>query len=243
MSRMFKTISRTVNAQTGCHHDCTYCWAADRARRMKEHPKYRNGFVSVFTPAVLERQKYHSGESIFFSAMGDLMGEWVPAWVIQRHIDEAWNNPETTFLFQTKNPDRFHEFHFPINCVLGTTLESNRDWGVSKAPPPAERAAAMEKIVGNRKFLSIEPIMDFDRMYFVPMIEQVTPGVIEIGADNYNKGLPEPSVHAVQTLLKYMVNLRYPVLTKDSLDRITGGDHKWIVRKQEELGILPESKR
>ncbi len=57
--------------------------------------------------------------------------------------------------------------------TLGATIESNRDYGVSKAPSPMERYEAMSAIEWCMKFLSIEPIMDFDFEEFSMWIKDI----------------------------------------------------------------------
>jgi hypothetical protein len=94
----------------------------------------------------------------------------------------------------TKNPNRFKEFVHLCNdnIMLGVTIESNRAYAVSKAPPVTTRARAMTELSFKRKFVSVEPILDFDIDAFADMIEGIAPEIVAVGYDNWNNCLPEP---------------------------------------------------
>ena len=77
---------------------------------------------------------------------------------------------------------------------MGATIETNRSNDFSKAPPLAERVAAMIDLQYDRKFLSIEPVMDFDLEIFVGWIEKIAPIQLAVGYDNWSNHLPEPSL-------------------------------------------------
>lgn len=136
--------------------------------------------------------------------MGDLFGDWVPRDWILKVIEATRNSPSSEFLFLTKNPGRYKEFVrlFPENIVLGATIETNRPHKFSKAPSVTERARAMVELQHKRKFISIEPIMDFDLNIFGDMIEGVTPEQVAIGYDNYHNHLPEPSLSKTMQLIE-----------------------------------------
>jgi len=77
---------------------------------------------------------------------------------------------------------------------LGATIETNRSYNFSKAPPVTERAKAMVDLKYDRKFLSIEPILDFDLEIFAKRIEEIAPIRVAVGYDNWHNRLPEPSL-------------------------------------------------
>lgn len=223
MSRMFKTVTKTWNPVIGCLHDCVYCWARDLAEGKL---KVRSGkYVDGFEPRFFEREltkKFKPGQFVFVSDMGDLYGKWVPRdWILRvLAIEQAF--PEVNFLNQTKNPERFHEFWFPPNAYLGTTIETNRDYGVTKAPSPATRYLELWIIEHPHKFVSIEPIMDFDLDELVGWMRDIKPDIIEIGADNYGHGLPEPPWEKVERLLQCLRQICPRVVEKDGLERLKG---------------------
>jgi hypothetical protein len=51
---------------------------------------------------------------------------------------------------------------FPNNVVLGVTMESNREYPISKAPSPFDRYRSMADIDFENKLVCVEPIMDLD---------------------------------------------------------------------------------
>ena len=75
---------------------------------------------------------------------------------------------------------------------MGATIETNRANDFSRAPPVAERAKAMIDLQYERKYISVEPIMDFDIEIFAKWIEDIAPFHVAVGYDNWNNRLPEP---------------------------------------------------
>ena len=195
---------RTWSPVVGCLHECTYCFARKLALgRLKHTARYRDGFK----PQLIDIGTWPTFKKglIFVSDMGDLFGEWAPRlwidWVLL-HIKQC---PKATFLFLTKNPERYLDFldQMPSNVILGATVESNEHYpGISKAPPVYERLSAMEAIKGKRTMLSIEPIMDFDLYEFGYQIKLVAPEFVYIGYNGYNHHLPEPTLAKTEALIE-----------------------------------------
>jgi protein gp37 len=181
------------NPVIGCLHSCSYCWAKRFAQRLSSNERYKDG---LNTPKIIETEldKRFRNQFVGVSMMGDLFGQWVPTeWILK--VNEATrNSPSSDFLMLTKNPKRFKEFaHFcRDNVLLGTTIESNRSYDFSKAPPVNERAHAMTELSFKRKFVSVEPILDFDIDAFADTIEKISPEIVAVGYDNWNNSLPEP---------------------------------------------------
>lgn len=199
---MFKSVKgKTWNPVKGCRHGCVYCWARYRAEdNLFRLDKYQDGFAPGFFPAEMDR-KFKPGEFIFVTDMGDLLGDWVPDDWICEVLRVIRKFPETDFLLLTKNPSRFVMFQIPPNAYIGTTLETNRDYGVSKAPVPHLRFLALSSHPHPRKFISIEPIMDFDLGTMLSWVRDIKPEIVEVGADNYRHNLPEPDPQKVKTLI------------------------------------------
>ena len=198
-TRMFNFITISWNPVIGCLHNCKYCWAKRLAEtKLSNLSKYKEGFKPKLIEKELSR-KFSSNEFVFVSSMGDLFGDWVPKEWILRVLNVIRSNKQTYFLLLTKNPKRYLEFldEIPENCILGATIETNRDTSkISKAPVPKLRVEAMRKIseqTNHILMVSIEPVMDFDLEEFVEEIKSINPYFVVIGKNSMDVRLPEPS--------------------------------------------------
>lgn len=220
MSRMFKSIDQTWNVFVGCLFDCTYCNARRLAlTRLKHNPRYKDGFKPHLVESELKRT-FQPGQFIFVAYMGDISFATYPDMVVI--FNRIIHFPETRFLIQSKDPGRFHRWNFtiPPNVYLGTTIETNRYSTFSKAPPPLNRYREFASYPHPHKFLSIEPIMDFDLDDLVRWVGNIKPDIIEVGADNYHNRLPEPPWEKVEKLLANLRNICPNVIEKDGLERL-----------------------
>ena len=221
-SRMFKSVSRTWNVFKGCRFECTYCNARKMAEtRLKHLPRYVDGF----NPRLIEEElgrSFHPGELIFVGYMGDIsFATKDEVFRILTHIEEVC--PKTSFLFCSKNPAIYSswDIDYSDNLYLGTTIESNRDYKLSKAPPPVDRFWYMSQFChAKRKFLSIEPIMDFDLDILLNWVRRIEPSIVEVGVDNYHNHLPEPPWEKVEALLSALQKFVPKVVEKDELRRL-----------------------
>jgi len=208
MSRMFDVVTETWNPITGCLNNCIYCWSRKLVEtRLRNTKKYRYGFTPMIHKH--EFRKRFNGGTIFVCDMGDLFGDFIPSEWILRVINHIRMFTNTTFLFLTKNPARYFEFLnvMPSNVVLGTTIETNRDdmyikHNISRAPLPGSRYKAMKELRWGRKFVSIEPVLDFDIDELVRWIYEIRPCMVYVGYDNYNNRLPEPPLNKTLELIE-----------------------------------------
>lgn len=203
MTRMFAEVTKRWNPVVGCDHNCSYCWARDLALgRLKHLPRYQDGFEPRLIPGELDKR--FRGGLIFVSDMGDLFGQWVPRRWIERVIVAIKRSPNATFLMLTKNPLRYFDFvgQMPENVILGVTIETNRDLGITKAPAPFWRFQYFWSLPWERKMVSIEPIMDFDLNVFPHWLELIKPEAVYVGYDNHNKHLEEPTLEKTRELIK-----------------------------------------
>ena len=163
---------------------------------------HRDGFM----PKLMEYElkKKFKNKFVFAVDMGDLFGRWVPKEWILKVIKAVYYNPESHYLFLTKNPSRYYEFigSFPRNLVLGATIETNRSYQVSNAPPSVERYYAMSNFRRKNKLISIEPILDFDLEELVKWMKEIRPRIVYLGYDNYYNNLPESSAEKTKSLIK-----------------------------------------
>ena len=206
---MYPFVMHTWNPIRGkCPHDCVYCY-------MKVYPQPELHFVEKEMETNLGQ-----GNFIFVGSSTDIWARAVPVLWISRVISCCMMF-ENRYLFQSKNPARFNSFIFPPNSILGTTLETNRDYGVSNAPFVWERFGAMVDLEakGIPSMVSIEPIMDFDLDILVDWIKQIAPEFVSIGADSKNHHLPEPPAYKVKALIEALQDIT-TVKIKDNLKRL-----------------------
>jgi DNA repair photolyase len=199
---MFDVITKTWNPVVGCLHNCSYCWARRLAEgKLSNIERYKDGFKPKLIEHELKRK--FRNEFVFVSDMGDLFGDWVPEeWVLEV-IRAIRNSPSSYFLFLTKNPKRYKEFLglYPENLILGATIETNRAYNVSKAPPVSERYKVMKELSYERKLVSVEPVMEFDFETFAQWLRDTKPVLVHVGYDNYNNRLDEPSLQKTKQLI------------------------------------------
>ncbi|MEM4982602.1 MAG: DUF5131 family protein [Candidatus Bathyarchaeia archaeon] len=209
-SSRFGEITYSWNPIVGCLHNCVYCWSRKYAARLASRgiEPYRSyGFNPTFVAERL-RQKLPNRGFIFVSDMGDMWGEWISRDWIESVLRVVRSKPRTNFLFLTKNPARYLEFigEFSDNVVLGATIETNRDYGLSRAPSPRERYKAMLNLDWRWKAIFIEPILDFDDE-FIGWIREIKPCMVYVGYDNHGNRLSEPELVKTEILLKALVSI------------------------------------
>jgi protein gp37 len=206
---MFPFITCTWNPITGCLHDCVYCWARKLAEtKLKGTSRYKDGFKPTFHEEELKRN-FKQNDFVFVSDMGDAFGSWINQDWQEKVFRKINENPETDFLLMTKNPMAYYWLQnlIPRNCILGCTIESNAIYNLkSKAPWQPERLKTMQKLVGdpmlpNRRFIAVEPLMDFHLDLFLDGLLKTKPWGVAIGYDNYGNHLSEPSLDKTNQLI------------------------------------------
>jgi hypothetical protein len=169
--------------------------------------------------------KYGSGRTIFIEHMGDLFADGVHPDFIKLILAHCCEWPGNTYVFQTKNPARYASFlsRLPPAVLLGTTIETNRDLPeISKAPSPELRYLAMADSVlcEYPKFVTIEPVLDFDVDILVEWLRQVNPTFVNIGSDSKGHNLPEPTADKVSALITALGEARIEIRQKHNLKRL-----------------------
>lgn len=204
---MYPWVTHTWNVVKGkCPHDCSYCY-------MKVYPQRELYFDDKSLKDDLGK-----GNFIFVGNSCDMWAEQIDAVWIEKILEHCKMYPNE-YLFQSKNPRRFHGFVLPIASILGVTIETNRHIPVSKAPPPESRMAEM-LAHSCPQMVSIEPIMDFDLDIMVSWITEIKPEFVSIGADSKGHKLPEPEPQKVKSLIEALEKITQ-VKVKDNLKRLT----------------------
>jgi protein gp37 len=223
---MYPWVTHTWNPWRGCRFECDYCYV--------KHLRKRYGYDD--TPRLIEKElRTNLGKDrvIFVVSTGDMWGRWVSDDIIIRILQHCFRFYQNEYVFQSKNPARFVEFKrylanqfwVPnIPFMLGTTIETNRYPGKGKftlAPSINQRADAMIALKPWKRFVTIEPIMDFDLEKFVVMIRAISPAFVAIGADSKGHGLIEPPAEKVRSLIDELRRFT-SVREKENLRRLLG---------------------
>lgn len=201
-----------------CPHRCVYCYV--NSFPFGRPPKYSGPLC------LIEKEfsvNYRKGKTIFVENCNDLFAAEVPDEFIAQILAHCRNWPENVFVFQTKNPGRYLEWLslMPSSFVLGCTIETNRIInGISKAPPPSDRAREMNCLTGQRRFITIEPVLDFDVDILADWIRRINPEFLNLGADSKNNGLPEPTVEKIMALVSKLHEYGIELREKHNLQRL-----------------------
>jgi DNA repair photolyase len=215
---MYPWVTHTHSHLGGeCPHHCSYCYV--------NNPRFGRPAKYTGPIRLLEDEfkvNYGTGKTIFIEHCNDLFAEAVPNWMIERILEHCRRWPDNTYVFQTKNPLRALDHEFPAQSILGVTIETNRTYilrNISHAPPPRQRANALSW-TSLKKFVTIEPILDFDVDELVRLIQFARPDFVNIGADSKGRGLPEPSGDKVRALLAALKKSGIKVREKHNLERL-----------------------
>jgi len=196
------------NPYKGCEFECTYCirsFQKQAKREMHRCLKCYN-YIPHFHEERLNNQlRLTKGDQFIWAcSSGDIYFAkkiWIDSVI---DIMKKKKNKKRTFFFQTKDPSCYEKYDFPDNLILGITLETNRDLDyekISKAPKPSIRSKKFSEIQHKRKFITIEPILDFDIEEFLIMIKSINPERVYIGYDTKNCNLTEPKLEKTLKLI------------------------------------------
>lgn len=187
MSSKIEWTDETWNPITGCSpisQGCQNCYAKRMANRLRGRYGYPKDdpFRVTGHPAKLNDPfKWKKPRMIFVCSMGDLFHENVDWWYQQNVMYACIENPQHTFLFLTKRPERMKNFlasfcnveriNQPIkNLWLGVTAENQKR--------ADERIPILLQIPAKVRFVSVEP-----------MLGQVNPSSGIENRDYYSRGV------------------------------------------------------
>ena len=159
------------NPVWGCLNDCSYCYARKIAKRfafkiaekekeycLKNNIRYSDiskdleEFKPVFLESNFSKKLPKKPSRIFVNSMSDI-AFWDRDWML-RVFGIIEENPQHQFLFLTKEPEIYRKFVFEKNCLLGVTVNKQRDVG-------RIRILRGKKLLDkNRIFVSFEPLLE-----------------------------------------------------------------------------------
>jgi hypothetical protein len=210
---MYQDAIYTWNIFKGCLFQCKYCIPSFQRQAKRQKPVIdKNGnkrgcqacyeYKPHFHPERLKISlpRTTGDQFIWACSSGDVSFMAEKYWVLV--LDRIESLPERTFFMQSKDPSCFQNRDLPENLIIGTTIESNRDYGLSKAPMKWMRKQGIENIDHPRKNITIEPLMKFDLDIMVQWIQDIMPERVYIGYDTKNCGLPEPCLPEVLKLIE-----------------------------------------
>ena len=184
-----------------------------------------------------EPQKLKKPSKIFVCSMADLFGEWTPDSWIDEVMMAMTKAPQHTYLFLTKNPDRYFEY------IENSWQEIPEKYDFSKIKSVYFGATItnqndLNKMINNDTlidFLSIEPLLsevDISKAleYESCCSEELNIKWIIVGAQTGPGAIP-PKPEWVQSIIDQCRAAKVPIFLKDSL--------KWTKVIQE----YPESMR
>lgn len=215
---MYEWVTHTWNAIKGsCPHDCTYCYMK-RWRHLKA-PRLDKAELKT---------DMGGGNFIFVGSSCDMFAGDLPyEWVIKtlQHCAKFDNS----YLFQTKNPHHFNLIDAVSleKYVLCVTIETNRHYPeiMRHSPKPIDRGIQFDRIQHKEKYITIEPIMDFDVRELISMVRFCEPKQVNIGADSCGHKLPEPSGDKVRELIAGLEGFT-TVKPKKNLHRLLRANEK-----------------
>jgi hypothetical protein len=218
---MYDFITHTWNTVKGiCPHGCSYCYMK-RFKNQKPVRFERNELREFDRDC----EKYGPGLFIFVGSSCDMWAEDIPDSWISDTLAKCREADLNAFLFQSKSPFRFVPWSgsIPAGSILCTTIETNRTYRavMGVCPTPWSRAYSMAEIPDFRRFVTIEPIMDFDLEPLVELVKRCEPEQVNIGADSGGNHLVEPSRRQVLALIDEL-HAFTKVDLKKNLRRILG---------------------
>jgi DNA repair photolyase len=217
---MYPWVTHTHTHLGGeCPHQCSYCYV--NSFPFGRPTKYQGPL------RLIEKEfsvNYGKGKTIFVEHCNDLFAAGVPDGFKKQIFEHCSAWPSNTYVFQTKNPRQMARVWtlMPPDVVLGTTIESNRYYPqMNNAPIPLSRVRGMKMLPpAIRKFVTIEPVMDFDVDILASWIDQIRPEFLNLGADSKNNNLPEPTLEKIMEFTEKLGGYGIELREKHNLQRL-----------------------
>lgn len=198
---------------TGCRHNCDYCYAAAMSKRFGRsfepwfHEDRLNAPINTKVDPKLNNR-------VFVCSMGEMFGPWVPPSWTRRVFRSVRNNPQWTFLFLTKSPERLPELDWPANAWIGATIDTQARVNSVKDAFHTMSGVLSGTAPFNKKFISCEPLLE---KISLPDKLLKTLDWIIIGAKSEGAKKIQPKTEWVSSLLDQVKDYDIPVWLKDNL--------------------------
>jgi hypothetical protein len=233
-NNMYSRSVKQWNPATGCGFDCRYCrnsFQRQQKRWAKAHCERCYRFIPHEHPERLDQPlpRTSPGQFIFTCSSGDIA--FTKTEYLEKVVSRIRQEPNKTFLLQSKDPRTFGRVDFPDNVILGITLETNRDDGysdISRAPVPSRRYRDFLDVRHPLKMVTIEPVLDLDGDVLVNWINAISPCLVWLGHDSGKNRLPEPPLAKLQSLYQELgsrgFTLVLKMIRKAWWEHVTGTD-------------------
>jgi len=223
-----------------CFYSCVYCYAKKLFKR------FTDNFTLGINESRLNGLQNING-NVFMNSMTDLFHPKILSCIISYIIKYAHskNSNHCHLLYLTKNPARYAEFISILNQddFIGITFETNsyeaqdeeeiimgQSLKITDAPTPKARFDAFKELKFENKFLSIEPIMEFDLDELLYAIRIIKPKFIFIGANSSRQNyLIEPEAEEIHALIDACKAMSIEVYKKQNLNRLLISNEKKII--------------
>ena len=226
---MYENV-KTWNPIDGiCPHSCSYC--AVKKLFNRKLPGAINKYSGDLRINEKEfKRNLGSGNTWFIAGVGnDLFAEGVKFAWIDRIIEHCQNYPNNTYMLQSKNTCNMQEWvgktklKITDNFIFGTTIETDISIFIQEYSNGRNQSlwrSGCLAPINVRKYVTIEPIMQFTLQGMINLISNIKPEIIYIGANSYNKIiLPEPSKEEILQLISELEKI-CPVKQKSNLKRL-----------------------
>jgi protein gp37 len=212
-------ISKTIgwakwsfNPIVGCANNCQefQCYAEAMNRRFKWIDQWNR--PEFFEKRLQEPYKKKKGAKIFVGSMSDIFSEGVHQNWIYEILKVVNENPQHLFMFLSKRPMKYKNYQWPGNCMLGTTITSNKDF---------DRVQWLIRSTSHTLcplFVSLEPILGpVDRFDFNNYYSSYSLDLLIIGAEtgpgaripdrDWLKTINHPNIYYKHNILKHFPDL------------------------------------
>ncbi|MBE3115603.1 DUF5131 family protein [Candidatus Bathyarchaeota archaeon] len=197
----------TINPVKGlCPVACLYCYARRMYKRFKWNPEIR------FDPWWIEGIPKKPSK-VFVGSTMELFGEWVNPDCMKIIFDQVDFYPHHTFIFLTKRPENLIRYSpFPANCWVGVSATNARTF--------IEAGEALEDIKATVKFISVEPLLDWqhgETGYIAHCLQKWGIGWLILGQCTPVNNRTQPNPDWIREIITAANSANIPAFVKDNI--------------------------
>lgn len=224
-------IINEPDAPAGCYIASRPVKLCDETGEYVRSTPYPKGFAPTLNAFTLDYpKKRYIPSRVFVSSMGDLFGKWVPDSWIASVFSACKEAPQHTYLFLTKNPQRYQEL-----AEVGKLPAEPNFWYGSTVTGPDNLFWRSDK---HKTFVSIEPLLApwepvFDETNLAKTVDWLIIGAMT-GPDSKER---QPKREWVEAIVHDAGMVGTPVFMKDNLADVWGSE---LLREHPAGMVWPE---